>query len=299
MRDWDRDGPRPRIVKISAKRLQWVLPGEVPQAAALPDLAAVGVLARDLSLPPPIALLSARRGLLDIPSAAAFLKPEFKSLHAPALLPNIQSAVARIRLALARQEPITLFGDYDVDGISGTVVPELLKAAGAGYCSARLHPPPRRRRLRGFLPRHRKSHRRDEKLRDLGDHQGFRIVRQFRIPHSAFRISPLPQGGGLIITIDCGVSALRAHRLGPVPRRCHHHRPPRFYRSAAPGRRGRPPARPRPMDSPAALGVPQPPPLRARGWRSNLPALALELSEAGETERRSNGDPPPPPALES
>jgi single-stranded-DNA-specific exonuclease len=57
-------------------------------------------------------------------------------LHGPELLPNIEPAAQRLAQAIARREKITLYGDYDVDGMTGTALLWMcLKLLGAdvGY----------------------------------------------------------------------------------------------------------------------------------------------------------------------
>lgn len=62
------------------------------------------------------------RGLESEADQASFLKPEYTTLHAPELLHTMAAAVARIQTAIAGGEHITIFSDYDCDGIPGAVV---------------------------------------------------------------------------------------------------------------------------------------------------------------------------------
>jgi single-stranded-DNA-specific exonuclease len=52
----------------------------------------------------------------------AFLNPSYDTRHDPFLLPDMQSAVDRLVVALERQENITIYGDYDIDGLTATTV---------------------------------------------------------------------------------------------------------------------------------------------------------------------------------
>lgn len=66
------------------------------------------------------ALLKAR-GLGDEETARAFLEGGSR-LHDPLLLPDMAEAVARVRRAIQEQEKILVFGDYDCDGVTATVI---------------------------------------------------------------------------------------------------------------------------------------------------------------------------------
>jgi len=79
-------------------------------------------LARALSLEPMTARLLVMRGI-DTPEAAArFLAPSLDHLHDPYRLAGMREAVDRLEAAVARKERIAVHGDYDVDGISSTVI---------------------------------------------------------------------------------------------------------------------------------------------------------------------------------
>lgn len=62
------------------------------------------------------------RGLSDESKRAAFLSPEYSSGHDPFLLPDMQAAVDRLATAHEKQERITIYGDYDIDGLTATTV---------------------------------------------------------------------------------------------------------------------------------------------------------------------------------
>ena len=66
-------------------------------------------------------VLSAR-GLDQPERAAAFLDCSLMHLHDPSQLPGIDRACVRILEALANREPIAIYGDYDVDGITATAI---------------------------------------------------------------------------------------------------------------------------------------------------------------------------------
>jgi single-stranded-DNA-specific exonuclease len=60
---------------------------------------------------------------------ALFLSPDYSQRHDPFLLPDMQAAVDRLEIARQKQERITIYGDYDIDGLTATTV--LLDAFGS------------------------------------------------------------------------------------------------------------------------------------------------------------------------
>lgn len=52
----------------------------------------------------------------------AFLKPDYKKSHDPFKLPDMESAVDRLVEARNRQDQVTIYGDYDIDGLTATTV---------------------------------------------------------------------------------------------------------------------------------------------------------------------------------
>jgi single-stranded-DNA-specific exonuclease len=86
------------------------------------DEAAAGRLAADLRVDPVIARLLYLRGLADREAAWRFLNPALDQLHDPFRLTDMQPAVERLLGAVARRERIAVHGDYDVDGITSTVI---------------------------------------------------------------------------------------------------------------------------------------------------------------------------------
>lgn len=65
-------------------------------------------------------ILSAR-GLTPA-NRAVFLSPDYDKKHDPFLLPDMQAAVDRLVIAREKQEKITIYGDYDIDGLTATTV---------------------------------------------------------------------------------------------------------------------------------------------------------------------------------
>jgi single-stranded-DNA-specific exonuclease len=86
------------------------------------DEQAAARLAEALGLDPVIARLLAARGLTDPDEADRFLHPSLDQLHDPMRLTDMGAAVERLLAAIASRERIAVHGDYDVDGITATVI---------------------------------------------------------------------------------------------------------------------------------------------------------------------------------
>lgn len=103
---------------------RWILPP--PQ-----DEVVTRTLALELGIPGVAASLLAARGFSTAEEAALFLDPRLASLGAPEKIRGISEAAARLIAAVASGERITLYGDYDVDGVSSlTILCRYLRAAG-------------------------------------------------------------------------------------------------------------------------------------------------------------------------
>ena len=89
---------------------------------AEPHPAEAAALARTARLPLVLAELLVGRGILDAAQAFAFLNPETAHLHDPFLMLGMTAAVERLEAAIARREPVLLYGDYDVDGTTAVVL---------------------------------------------------------------------------------------------------------------------------------------------------------------------------------
>ncbi len=95
---------------------------------------------RDLSLAlgvsVPFARILCNRGLADVAAARAFLKPDLMHLGDPDGLAGMLEATERLFRAVETRERIVVYGDYDVDGVSGSsILVHLLRRLGAdvGY----------------------------------------------------------------------------------------------------------------------------------------------------------------------
>ena len=139
------------------------------------DTATVDLLERELSVPRAIAKVLAARNLSTFDECRTFFRPDVSHFHDPFLFKTMQQVVERIASAIAKKEKIVVYGDYDVDGITATVLMiRVLRALGA-ECTH-------------YLPNR------------LTDGYGLSEEGVRKIAES---------GTTLIITVDCGISASR------------------------------------------------------------------------------------------
>ena len=140
------------------------------------DEGQAGTLERELGLAPVTARLLSIRGLGEVDDARRFLNPAIADLHDPFRLRDMGPAVDRILGAIARREKIAVHGDYDVDGVTSTVIlRRALELIGADV----VH----------FIP---------ERLRD-----GYGLQ-----PASIERLHA--GGARLVISVDCGIRGVEA-----------------------------------------------------------------------------------------
>jgi single-stranded-DNA-specific exonuclease len=152
----------------------WSGPG-IDGPAPADALDAEARLARELSLPALLARILAARGVREPGQAAALLAPSMKALHDPELLPGCDLAAQRILQATDLGEPIAIYGDYDVDGITASAI--------------LFHT------IRAVAP--------DADVRTYVPH---RIREGYGINEAALR--SLAEGGAkLIVSVDCGITA--------------------------------------------------------------------------------------------
>ena len=163
---------------MTAKR--WIVRGQ--------DIECADSLARALDISPILASLLVTRGYPDERSARAFLQPSIDQLHEPYLMLGMREAVSRLLRAIDQAEPILIYGDYDVDGTTGTAV--LLRA-----------------------------------LKLLGAQAGFHVPHRFTegygIQQAALE-KAVADGYRLVVSVDCGIRAreplywARAHGLDVI-----------------------------------------------------------------------------------
>ena len=102
------------------------------QKTTTDNQALVEQIATQCQLPPVLAKLLVARGCKDLKQAQLFLKPQLAQIKQPHYLHDMDKAVARLKQAVADGEQITIYGDYDADGMtSTTVMYEALESLGA------------------------------------------------------------------------------------------------------------------------------------------------------------------------
>src|SRR5438128_7956447 len=159
------------------------------------DETAANALAAALRIEPAVARLLCQRGISDPGLAERFLAPSLDHLHDPWLLADMRAAVDRILAAIANKERIAIHGDYDVDGVTSTVIlRRALELLGADV----VH----------FIP---------ERLKDGYGLQPVAIERL----HA--------DGVALVVSVDCGIrgadAGRRARELGVDLIITDHHEP--------------------------------------------------------------------------
>ncbi len=95
------------------------------QLRPLPDNIYPGIsqkLAQGLNIPLSGAKMLLARGITGLDEAKTFLAPQLNDLPSPFLFPDMNKAVHLIEEALIEKWPVIVYGDYDVDGISGTAL---------------------------------------------------------------------------------------------------------------------------------------------------------------------------------
>ena len=81
-----------------------------------PEKEKVQKLQSELQIDELIATLLLQRGVENYDQAKTFFRPSLEDLHNPYMMKDMDKAVARIETAIANEENILVFGDYDVDG---------------------------------------------------------------------------------------------------------------------------------------------------------------------------------------
>jgi single-stranded-DNA-specific exonuclease len=168
------------------------------------DPVAIDRLASALRLSPIVAQLLLNRGLTEAESARRFLDAPLTGLHPPQLLPGVAEAADRLLAAVRAGRRVCVYGDYDVDGITGTAI--------LWQCLRRLGAPV----VDFYVP-----HRLEE---------GYGL--------NADALRQIAQAGAsVVVTVDCGIASVaeadEARRLGLELIVTDHHEPKDALPSAA------------------------------------------------------------------
>ena len=105
------------------------------------DSAEAERLQREAQVSSLTSVLLAQRGITDPAEALRFLRPDLSQLRDPYRMAGMSKAVSRIRRAIAQQEKILVYGDYDVDGATSVVLLRAVIELAGG--SAEFHVPHR------------------------------------------------------------------------------------------------------------------------------------------------------------
>lgn len=79
-------------------------------------------LADGMGIHPMLGRLLVTRGITTLHEAKHFFRPQLTELHDPFLMNDMQVAVERLNQAVARQERVLVYGDYDVDGCTAVAL---------------------------------------------------------------------------------------------------------------------------------------------------------------------------------
>ena len=113
-------------IEIRTSKAKIPLAAEREWLTHSPNSASIDRIVAVTGCPKSIAQLLIARGVADEAAATRFFSPSLDDLHSPLLMLGMQRAVDRIRHAVLHGESILIYGDYDVDGTTATV---LLKTA--------------------------------------------------------------------------------------------------------------------------------------------------------------------------
>src|SRR6516225_9042960 len=159
------------------------------------DPTAMERLARALNLSPIVAQLLLNRNLSDPASAQRFLAAPLAGLYEPELLPGVVEASERLMEAVRQKKRICIYGDYDVDGVTGTAI--LLTALRLIGAAVEFHVPHR-----------------------LEEGYGLNVQALRRLAQA---------GVSVVVTVDCGIGSLaeaeEARNLGLELIVTDHHEP--------------------------------------------------------------------------
>ncbi len=156
----------------------------------------VAEIAKELAVPSIMARILLNRQIDSFEKAYNFFRPDLENLHDPYLMNGMDQAVDRLHHALLNGENILIYGDYDVDGVSAASLLYLALARMVGP------------KVSYYIPD--------------------RITEGYGLSEKSIR-EVAKNGISLIITVDCGVTAVSeiqlAKELGLDTIVCDHHQP--------------------------------------------------------------------------
>lgn len=172
---------------VKRRRQRWQLQPTPPEL--------VRQLSQRHQVPELVARILLNRGLVEAQEIEAFLEPTLNHLQNPGGLRDLPQAVDRLARAVMAREPIIVYGDYDVDGLTATAVLRHFLAGVGG-------------RVSSYIP---------NRLT-----QGYGLHRPV--------VAELAARAHLLVTVDCGISnaaeVAQARELGLEVIVTDHHEPP-------------------------------------------------------------------------
>ncbi len=87
-----------------------------------PPLEEIQFLSKAINVNPFLSTILVQRGIKTLEEAKLYFRPALQHLHDPFLMANMDKAVDRLSLAIANQENILIYGDYDVDGTTSVAL---------------------------------------------------------------------------------------------------------------------------------------------------------------------------------
>ena len=155
----------------------------------------VSDLRQTLNVPEPIATLLAQRKVTCLEQAKSFFRPSIHQMHDPFLMKDMDRAVDRLNLAIAENQKILVYGDYDVDGTTAVTT------------------------FYGFLRKH---------YNQIDFYIPDRYKEGYGVSEEGIQFA-IEQNVSLIVTLDCGIKACErikdAGKAGIDVIICDHHNP--------------------------------------------------------------------------
>lgn len=160
------------------------------------DEETVEKIARELAVPHTMARVLLNRQIDSFEKARVFFRPDLENLHDPFLMRDMDKAVDRLHRALSSGEKILVYGDYDVDGVCGASLLYLVLSRMVGS------------KVSYYIPD--------------------RMTEGYGLSDASIR-NAAEKGTSLIVTVDCGITAVEeirlANELGMDTIVCDHHQP--------------------------------------------------------------------------